>query len=73
MKSVSHLPTKIDVVNFDDTNNFEMWRCEVMDALMASNLEDSMFGRKGLEQDESDGVWCHHVLINTRHQVSCVV
>ena len=33
VKFVSHLLTKIDVVKFDDTNNFEMWTCEVMDAL----------------------------------------
>ena len=30
VKSVSHLPAKIDVVKFDDMNNFGMWRCEVM-------------------------------------------
>ena len=33
---------KIDVVKFDGKNNFEMWRCEVMDALMPSNLEDTL-------------------------------
>ena len=33
---------KIDVVKFDDTKNFEMWRCEVMDALTASNLEHTL-------------------------------
>ena len=43
---VSHLLTKIDVVKFDGTNNFEMWRCEVMDALTTSNLEDTMIERK---------------------------
>ena len=42
VKSVNHLPTKIDVVKFDGTNNFGMWRCEVMDALTASNLKDSL-------------------------------
>ena len=46
VKSVSHLPTKIDVVEFDDADNFEKWRCEVMDALTTSNLEDSL----GLEE-----------------------
>ena len=30
--------SKIDVVKFDDTNNFDMWRCKVMDALNAQNL-----------------------------------
>jgi len=42
VKFVSHLLTKINVVKFNDTNNFEMWRCEVMDALTASNLEGSL-------------------------------
>ena len=42
VKYVSHLPTKIDIVKFDSTNNFGMWRYEVMDAPPASNLEDSL-------------------------------
>ena len=42
MKSVNPHLTKIDVVKFDDMNNFGMWRCEVMDALMASNLKDTL-------------------------------
>ena len=50
MKSVSHLPTKIDVVKFDGTNNFEMGRCEVIDALTASNLEDSLCLEEKLEE-----------------------
>jgi len=33
---------KIDVVNFDGKNNFGMWRCDVMDALTTSNLEDTL-------------------------------
>jgi len=33
---------KIDVVEFDGTNNFGLWRCEVMDALNAHNLEDTL-------------------------------
>ena len=33
---------KIDVVKFDGTNNFELWRCEIMDALNAQNLEDTL-------------------------------
>ena len=32
----------IDVVKFNGMNNFCMWRCEVMDALTASNLEDTL-------------------------------
>ena len=35
-------PLRIDVVKFDGKNNFGMWRCEVMDALTASNLEDTL-------------------------------
>jgi len=38
--NVHHM--KIDVVKFDDRNNFELWRCEVMDALNAQNLEDTL-------------------------------
>jgi len=66
VKFVCHLPTKIDVMKFDVTNKFKMQRCEVMDALMASNLEDSLSMDKSqrrilknLGQDESDGMWCH--------------
>jgi len=33
---------KIDVVKFDGKNNFGMWRCEMMDALTTSNLEDAL-------------------------------
>ena len=42
VKSVNPHPLRIDVVKFDDKNNFGMWRCEVMDALTASNLEDTL-------------------------------
>ena len=42
VKSVNSHPLKIDVVKFDGTNNFRMWRCEVMDALTTSNLEDTL-------------------------------
>jgi len=41
-KSMNPHPLRIDVVKFNDTNNFDMWRCEVMDALTASNLEDTL-------------------------------
>jgi len=34
--------TKIDVVEFDDTNNFRLWICEVLDALNEQNLEDAL-------------------------------
>ena len=33
---------KINVVKFDGTNNFELWRCEVMDALNAQNMKDTL-------------------------------
>ena len=39
VKIMNPHPLKIDVVKFDGKNNFEMWRCEVMDTLMVSNLE----------------------------------
>ena len=35
-------PLRINVVKFDDKNNFGMWRCEVMDELTVSNLEDTL-------------------------------
>ena len=41
-KSVNPHPLRIDVVKFDDKNNFGMWTCEVMDALTTSNLEDTL-------------------------------
>ena len=40
VKSVNPHPLRIDVVKFNSTNSFGMWRCEVIDALTASNLED---------------------------------
>ena len=42
VKSLKPHPMKINVVKFDGTNNFKMWRCEVMDALTASNLKDAL-------------------------------
>jgi len=42
VKFVNPHPLRIDVVKFDDKNNFGTWRCEVMDVLMASNLEDTL-------------------------------
>ena len=41
-KSVNPHLLRIDVVKFDSKDNFGMWRCEVMDALTASNLEDTL-------------------------------
>jgi len=50
VKFLNPPPMKIDVVKFDGTNNFEMWRCEVMDALTASNLEDTLRLKEKLEE-----------------------
>ena len=46
MKIMNSHPLKIDMVKFDVKNNFGIWMCELMDAVTASNLEDSMLGRK---------------------------
>ena len=50
VKFVNPHLTKIDVVKFDSTNNFGMWICEVMDALMTSNFEDSVCLEKKPEE-----------------------
>ena len=42
VKFVNPHPMKIDVVKFDGTNNFGMWRCEVIDVLNMQNLEDTL-------------------------------
>jgi len=42
VKSINPHLLRIDVVQFDGKNNFDMWRCEVMDALTTSNLEDTL-------------------------------
>jgi len=42
VKSMNHLSANIDIMNFDGTNNFVMWRCEVMDTLTLSNFEDTL-------------------------------
>ena len=42
VKIVNIHQSKIDVVKLDSTNNFDMWRCEVMDALNVHNLEDML-------------------------------
>jgi len=33
---------KINVAKFDGSNNFGIWRCEVMDALTTLNLKDAL-------------------------------
>ena len=42
VSSVNSYPMKINVVKFDGSNNFWMWRCEVTDALTPSNLENTL-------------------------------
>ena len=39
VKTVNIHQSKINVMKFDGTNNFDVWRCEVMDAL---NLKDTL-------------------------------
>ena len=64
VQSLSIHSMKIDVEKFNGTNNFGLWRYEVLDALNAQNLEDTLEldGKpddiEGLEKDESDSVWC---------------
>jgi len=48
VKFINPHPLRIDVVKFNDKNNFGIWRCEVMDALTTSNLEDTLRLRKGV-------------------------
>ena len=50
LKIVNIHKSKIDVVRFEGTNNFGMWRYEVMDALMTSNLEDALLLERKLEE-----------------------
>jgi len=42
VKFVNPHSLKIDVVKFDGKNNFGMWRYEMMDALTASILENTL-------------------------------
>ena len=42
VKSMNPHPLRIDMVKFDCKNNFDMWKCEVMDALTTSNLENTL-------------------------------
>jgi len=56
VKTMNPHSLKIDVVKFDGKNNFEMWRCEVMYALTASNIEDTLRLEKKYEAtSEQDG------------------
>ena len=50
LKIVNIHQSKIDIVKFDSINNFGMWRCEVMNTLMVSNLEDALLLKRKLEE-----------------------
>jgi len=55
VKIVNIHHSKINVVKFDGTNNFGMWRGEVMDALNVQNLEDMLLlQEKPVETSEKD-------------------
>ena len=41
---------RIDVIKFDGKNNFEMWRCEVMDALTAQTPQTLYCWKKKAEE-----------------------
>ena len=46
---------KVNVVKFNGTNNFRMWRYEGMDALTASNFENTLqLKEKPKETSEKD-------------------
>ena len=70
---------RIDVVKFNGTNNFGIWRCEVMDALTESNLEDTLrLEKKHASTTEED--WekmnrtaCGLIKSCLTQEVSCVV
>ena len=46
---------RIVMEKFNGTNNFGMWRCEVMDALNASNLEDTLLLEKRRSKITEEG------------------
>jgi len=55
VKSMNPHSMKIDMVKSDGNNNFGMWRCEVMDTLTTSNLEDILrLEEKSEETSEKD-------------------
>jgi len=55
VKTVNIHQLKIDVMKFDGTNNFDMWRYEVMDALTALKLEESfLYDNKPEKISEKD-------------------
>lgn len=52
-KTMFFSQAKIDVEKFTGTNNFGMWRCEVIDALCQQDLED-VLEDKPQDMDEKD-------------------
>jgi len=48
--------TKIDIVEFDGTNNFRLWMCEVLNALNVQNLEDALRLQERSE-DMEEKIW----------------
>jgi len=68
--------SKIDMVKFDGMNNFGMWRCEVIDALTASNLENALLLEEKSEKtstkncDKMNRAACD-ITRSTRYQVPC--
>ena len=79
VKNVNIHQSKIDVVKFDGTINFDMLKCEVMDVLTASYLEDSLlFEKKPKEISEKDwdkmnpdNVWHHQIFFDIGYEVLC--
>ena len=54
---------RIDVVKFNGMNNLGMWRCEVIDALTASNLEDTLrLEKKRASTTETDWDKMNHTM-----------
>jgi len=67
------------VVKFDDMNNFHMWRCEVLDALTTSNLEDALLLENKPEViseknwDKMNRIVCGFIrsYLDIRSEISC--
>ena len=64
-------------MKFDDTNNFDMWRCKVTDALTTTNLEDVFLFDKKPEKisekdwDEMNQTVCGVIRSYLTQEVSC--
>ena len=80
MKSVNPHPMKIDVVKFDDTNNFGCgdvrWWMHWCHQTLKTLYDWEKNRRRPLKRIGTSWIWrlwTYKVLFNTRHQVSCVV